>query len=68
MYFDDYIVFDEVWFYAIYDWWIEAFFALYWCIVEYALLVVNDIKKKNYIYFENFKRMSFFLSYIEMSH
>ena len=49
MCFDDYIVFDEVWFYAIYGWWMDAFFVLYWCIVKYALLDVNDIEKKIHI-------------------
>ena len=62
MCFDDYIVSDEVRSYAIYYWWMDAFFVLYRCIVKYALLVVNDIEKK-YIYLENFKHIRFFKLY-----
>ena len=61
MCFDDYIVFDEIWSYAIYDWWMDAFFVLYQCIVEYALLVFKWYRKREkYIYFENFKHIRFF--------
>ena len=45
MCFDDYIVFDGVWSYAIYDWWMDTYFVLYRYIVEYALLVLNDIER-----------------------
>ena len=64
MCFDDYIVFDEFWCYTIYDWWMDAFFILYQCTVEYALFVLNDFEKgKIYIYFENFKYKRFFKLY-----
>ena len=54
MFFDDYIVFDEVWWYEIYDWWMDSFFVLYWCIVEYALLALNDIERGRNIYTSRF--------------
>ena len=47
MCFDDSIVFDEIWSYGIYNWWMDIYFfcMLSWGIVKYALLAFNDIKK-----------------------
>ena len=64
----DYIVFDEVWSYGIYDWWMNAFFVLYWRIVKYALLVLNEIERGRNTCTLRFLSIWDFLSYIEMSH
>ena len=68
MCFDDYILFDEVWSYGIYDWWMDAFFCTYWCVVEYALLALNDIKRGRNTCTLRFLSIRDLLSYIEMSH
>lgn len=54
MCFDDYILFDEVWYYEIYDWWMDAFFGLYWHIVESVLLACFKWHRKGekYTYFK----------------
>ena len=62
MYFDNYIVFDDVWSYAIYDWWIDAFFILYWCIFYYALHALNDIEMGRNTYTSRFLSIWDFLS------
>ena len=46
----------------------DAIFVLYRCIVEYALLILNDIEKGKNTYTSRILSIYDFLSYIEMSH